>query len=48
MTPSRMMRAAITPAEWNEIRKVAIDLGVPLNQLLARWLREGLAKAAKP
>ena len=46
---SIMVRADITEDEWKSLRKLAIDLGVPIQQLVASALRARLAwHDAKP
>lgn len=44
MNGTRLIRAAITEAEWTRLRKRAIDRGVNVSQLVAEALREQLAK----
>lgn len=46
MSTSVLVRAKLTTAEWASIRKLAIDLNVPVSQLAADALRT-LLKGAK-
>lgn len=38
-----LIRAALTEAEWREIRKLAIDRNTTTAELAAQGLRDGLA-----
>lgn len=42
MTVTTLIRAAITPEEWAEIRKLAIDRNVPASELVGQTLRRKL------
>lgn len=44
--PPMMLRAEITPSEWVEIRKLAMDEGKTTQRLIGDTLRALLAKAA--
>lgn len=43
-----LIRAKITPDEWTAIRKLALERGVSVADLVADALRRALLKGAKP
>jgi hypothetical protein len=43
-----LIRAKLTPAEWEQIRKIAHETNRPAAQLVADTIRESLLKGAKP
>ncbi len=43
-----LVRAKLTPAEWQRIRKRAIDANIPVSEWAGNALRDALLKGAKP
>lgn len=48
MAKSVMMRVGLTQREWQELRRLSRESGVPLARLVADAIRESLLKGAKP